>query len=69
MCHPRHPLRIAFQLVVSFTLFTATEYVMDQAGVDTLADYSEFLTGQQEILILDHTFSAENFALPPALFG
>jgi hypothetical protein len=69
MCHPHHPLSIAFQLVISFTLFTATEYILDRAGLDTLADYSEFLSGLQETLILGHTFSADNFALPPALFG
>jgi hypothetical protein len=69
MCNPHHPLKIALQVVISFTLFTATEYVLDRAGLDTLADYSEFLSGQQESVILDHTFSAENFALPPAIIG
>jgi hypothetical protein len=63
------PLQIAFRVVASLTMFVATEYVLDVCGLDTLADYSEFLTGQQELVILNNTFNADSFALPPMLFG
>lgn len=69
MRHPPHSLQTLFHIAVGLTLFIATEYLFDRAGLDTLADYNEFLTGQQETVILEHTFSAENFGLPPVIFG
>jgi hypothetical protein len=63
MCHPHSPVRIALQILFSFSIFITTEYILDACGLDTLADYNEFLTSQQETVILGHTFSAEQFAI------
>ncbi len=61
--------QVIFRVATAFLLSTATEYVLEKAGLDTLADYSEFLNGQQELVILNNTVATETFALPPIVFG
>jgi hypothetical protein len=43
------------KVAVQLTMFAVLECVLDAAGVDTLADYSEFISQEREALIANHT--------------
>jgi hypothetical protein len=53
------------KLLVQATFFVAAECLLNAAGLDTIADYYEFVNGQSEIEIVSH----QSFNKPIALIN
>ncbi|MEB3293607.1 MAG: hypothetical protein VKJ24_10640 [Synechococcales bacterium] len=47
--------KLAFQTV----MFIATEALLGSTGLDTIADYSEFISHQEDTITLSYTYSVE----------
>jgi hypothetical protein len=48
--------QVISQIVVKAVCFVAAECLLNAAGVDTIADYYEFIAGQAEVEIAAHQF-------------
>ncbi|OUC12284.1 MAG: hypothetical protein B0A82_23515 [Alkalinema sp. CACIAM 70d] len=40
------------KLTIKTTLFLATEWILGSVGLDTLADYTEFLSSQADLMLV-----------------
>ncbi|MGI0495220.1 hypothetical protein ACN4EG_25865 [Alkalinema pantanalense CENA528] len=43
------------KLTIKTTLFLATEWILGSVGLDTLADYTEFLSSQADLMLVSQT--------------
>ena len=41
------------KLIVNLTIWTLSEVTLNLVGLDTLADYSEFLTSQYQVILVN----------------
>ena len=41
------------KLIVNLTIWTLSEVALNLVGLDTLADYSEFLTGKHQVVLFN----------------
>jgi hypothetical protein len=51
------------KLALHVAAFVATECLLNVAGLDTLADYYEFLNGERAIAVINHSLFTANAGL------
>jgi hypothetical protein len=56
--------QVVTKFVVKASCFVAAECLLNMAGLDTLADYYEFIAGESQVEIISH-----QAAVPAALFN